>query len=80
MSFKTDAVAPADFAAWVARTKAAGPVLDAAAYDKLGVAEGNIAPFTYRAVMPNFYRFAVAHAVAPQKTVNNGREERKNVR
>lgn len=80
MSFKADAVAPADFAAWVAKTKASGPVLDAGTYDKLGVAEGNIAPFTYRAVMPNFYHYAVAHAVAPQKTVNNGREERKNVR
>jgi cytochrome o ubiquinol oxidase subunit 2 len=80
MQFKTFAVSPAQFAGWVAHTRAAGPVLDGQAYQKLGYAEGNIPPFTYRAVMPRFYQYAVDHAVEPQKTVSNGREERKNVK
>ena len=56
------------------------PVLDGAAYAKLGRAEGNVAPFTYRAIPAHFYQAAVAHAIAPDKTVADGREQRKDVR
>ncbi|WP_174292348.1 ubiquinol oxidase subunit II [Sphingomonas bacterium] len=80
MGFAVFAVPPAQFAGWVARAKAAGPVLDGAAYGKLSNADGNIAPFTYRAVGPRFFEAAVARSVAPPKTVVDGREQRKDVR
>ena len=80
MQFTADAVSPAQFAAWVAGARAAGPVLDGPAYLKLGKAEGNVPPFTYRAVPAHFFEAAVAHAVAPDKTVADGREQRKHVR
>ena len=76
MSFAVDAVPPAQFAAWVANAKGKGQALDRPAYLKLGNAQGNIRPFTYRAVNPRFFEAAVAHSVAPAKTVLNGREQR----
>ena len=76
MSFAVDAVSPAQFAGWVAGARATGPVLDKSGYLKLGNAQGNIAPFTYRAVGPRFFEAAVAHSVAPAKTVLDGREQR----
>ena len=80
MQFTVDAVPPAQFAAWVAGARAKGPVLDGPAYLKLGKVEGNVPPFTYRAVPANFFKAAVAHAVAPDKSVADGREQRKHVR
>ena len=79
MEFNADAVSPAQFAAWVARSRARGPVLDEAAYLKLGDAKGNIAPFTYRAVPARFFEAAVAHAVAPPRRAPDGREQRTHV-
>ena len=75
MAFAVDAVTPAQFAGWVAGAKATGPVLDGAAYRKLGDVAGNVPPFTYRAVAPRFFEAAVAHAVAPPKPVVDGRQQ-----
>ena len=75
MGFAVDAVPAAQFAGWVAGAKAAGPVLDGAAYLKLSDAPGRIAPFTYRAVPVRFFEAAVAHAVAPPKPVVDGRQQ-----
>jgi cytochrome o ubiquinol oxidase subunit 2 len=80
MQFAADAVSPAQFAAWVAGARAAGPVLDDAAYFKLGEAKGNVAPYTYRAVPAHFFETAVAHAIAPPRVAPDGREQRTHVR
>ena len=55
MAFATDAVAPAQFGAWVAGAKAGGPVLDKGAYLQLLRESENVKPYTYRAVAPGMF-------------------------
>ncbi len=76
MGFTVDAVPAAQFAGWVAAARATGPVLDGPAYLKLGDVAGTVAPYTYRAVRRRFFEAAVRQAVAPRRTVVDGREQR----
>ena len=70
MNFQTHAVAPADFAAWVGKTKGQGASLDAAAY--AGLAKQGVVkqPYEYGAVQPGLFdqiaRQKIAPAAGPQ--------------
>ena len=76
MSFKVNALPPADFARWAAGTRAAGPVLDGRSYLQLARVEGNVPPFTFRAVPPRFFEAAVRQAGAPvAETAHAGKED-----
>jgi len=55
MNFQTHAVAPADFAAWVGKTKGQGPSLDAAAYAGLATQGTVKQPYDYGAVQPGLF-------------------------
>ena len=65
MHFETHAVAPSDYAKWVAGTKAAGPTLDRAAYAELAKLSGDVTPVTYRAVDPTLFQ-AIVSETAPE--------------
>ena len=65
MHFRVDAVPPAQFAAWLARTRAAGPPLDGPAFIKLARTSATSPAFSYRAVLPGLYDRIVANAGAP---------------
>ncbi len=65
MHFAMTAVPDGDFAAWVARAKAAGGTLDAAAYRGLARQGVLAAPVTYRAVAPTLFADVVAQRIAP---------------
>ena len=62
MTFATDAVSPATFAAWAAQAKGHGPALDAAAYRRLALTEATARPGTFGAVAPNLYQTILADA------------------
>jgi len=74
MNFQTHAVAPADFAAWVAKTRGQGPALDAAAY--AGLAKQSVVkrPYDYGAVQPGLFdQIAMQKiAAAPGPEVGHG--------
>jgi cytochrome o ubiquinol oxidase subunit 2 len=55
MRFNVEAVPAEAFAQWVAATRSAGPVLDAQVYADLAKPSSAVAPFTYRAVVPNLF-------------------------
>src|SRR3981189_3622553 len=55
MRFSVEAVPAEGFAQWVAATRSAGPLLDAQAYADLAKPSSAVAPFTYRAVVPNLF-------------------------
>jgi cytochrome o ubiquinol oxidase subunit II len=65
MRFEVKAMSAADYAAWVAAAKAAGPALDEAAYAALGQPSPDVKPMTYKAVEPGLFRAIVAQT-APQ--------------
>lgn len=65
MDFDTDAVAPAQFDAWVRTARSAGPVLDASAYRGLLRPAISVAPYTYRAVQPGLFAAIVTQAIPP---------------
>ena len=65
MHFLVDAVTPQAFAAWAAKTKGAGPALNAAAYQALARQSTKIAPFTYGAVDPGLFQAVVEQTQAP---------------
>jgi cytochrome o ubiquinol oxidase subunit 2 len=65
MHFDVHAVAPAQFAAWVAQTRSAGPTLDETAYAALAKQSARVAPFTYRAVSPDLFEHVVQQRVPP---------------
>jgi cytochrome o ubiquinol oxidase subunit II len=63
MHFNVDAVPTEQFAQWVAATRGSGPVLDTQSYADLTKPTQAVAPFTYRAVMPDlFNRVSVSDA------------------
>lgn len=65
MHFNADAVAPARFDAWVSAVRAAGPVLDEAAYRVLLQPRGSVQPYTYRSVSPGLFRAIVLDKLPP---------------
>jgi cytochrome o ubiquinol oxidase subunit 2 len=65
MHFNVQAVAPAQFADWVARTGADGPILSQSAYEALARQSSHIAPFTYRSVSPRLFEDIVRQKIAP---------------
>lgn len=76
MMFDTDAVPPDRFAAWVARTRAAGPVLDAANYLRFERTAATSKPFTFRAVQPGLYDAALKHSgTSAREQSRQGRED-----
>jgi cytochrome o ubiquinol oxidase subunit II len=67
MRFETHAISVGEFADWVAKVRAQGPVLDAAAYVTLAHPSERLAPNTYADVQPGLFD-AVVHrsgAVVP---------------
>jgi len=73
MNFQTRAVPPADFAAWVAKTKGQGPVLDAAAYAGLVKQSVVRQPFDYGAVQPGLFDQIAMQKIAPAPGPQVGR-------
>jgi cytochrome o ubiquinol oxidase subunit 2 len=65
MHFAVDAVRPADFVAWAARVKGAGPALDTASYAALEKQSLEVQPFTYGSATPGLFQGIVNQSVAP---------------
>jgi len=65
MRFNVEAVPAEGFAQWVAATSSAGPVLDAQAYADLAKPSSAVAPFTYRAVVPNLFNGILSAGMQP---------------
>jgi cytochrome o ubiquinol oxidase subunit 2 len=65
MHFRVLAVPPAEFAAWAARTRAAGPALDLATYAQLARQSRDLVPFTYRTVEPDLFQAVLTRRAAP---------------
>jgi cytochrome o ubiquinol oxidase subunit 2 len=55
MRFLVHAVPAADYDSWLARTREAGPALNADAYSQLARPEGNAQARTYGSVDPNLF-------------------------
>lgn len=73
MQFQARSLAPAQFAAWVAQARSAGPVLDAAGYAALMPQSQGLRPYTYRAVDPGLFQAIASQAAAPQPGPTVGR-------
>ena len=65
MRFNVEAVPAEGFAQWVAATRSAGPVLDAQAYSDLARPSQAVAPFAYRAVVPNLFNGILSAGMQP---------------
>jgi cytochrome o ubiquinol oxidase subunit 2 len=65
MHFAVDAVRPADFTAWTARVKGAGPALDAASFTTLEKQSLDVKPFTYASAAPGLFQEIVNQSIAP---------------
>src|SRR5712671_3336634 len=65
MRFNVEAVPAEGFAQWVAATRSAGPALDAQAYADLAKPSSTVAPFTYRAVVPNLFNGILSAGMQP---------------
>jgi len=75
MHFVTRAV-PADrFVGWVARTRSAGPVLDARSYAALARHSVERRPFTYRAVAPGLFDAIATQKIPPSPGPGIGRTD-----
>ena len=74
MHFAVDAVRPADFAAWTARVKSAGPSLDAASFTALEKQSLDVQPFTYGSAAPGLFQDIVNQSIAPGPGPNAGPE------
>ena len=74
MNFQTRAVAPADFAAWVGKTKGQGPSLDAAAYAGLAKQSTIKQPYSYGTVQPGLFDQVAMQKIAagPGPQVGHG--------
>jgi cytochrome o ubiquinol oxidase subunit II len=60
MHFWVAAIATQDFDKWVAAARGGGPVLDAQTYGELAKPSTAVAPFTYRAVVPDLFNSILA--------------------
>jgi cytochrome o ubiquinol oxidase subunit II len=65
MQFPVKSVSPADFAAWTASARSAGPTLDQAAYAKLLQQSQRDPPSTFRAVDPQLFQQIATQKLAP---------------
>jgi cytochrome o ubiquinol oxidase subunit 2 len=65
MHFEVHAVAPDDFAAWVASARADGPVLNSASYAELAKQSLKVVPFTFRDADPGIFDRIVTQALPP---------------
>ncbi len=76
MAFTVAAVAPAQFATWVAGAKGAGPVLDARGFVALDRESMAVKPYTYRSVAPHLFDAVVRNGgTLSTKTAVDGREQ-----
>ena len=73
MQFVAHAVPPVQFAAWAARVREKGAVLDAAAYRALARQSQNVRPFTYRGVSPSLFEAVVRQELPPAPGPEVGR-------
>jgi cytochrome o ubiquinol oxidase subunit 2 len=73
MHFRLRAMPAADFAAWVAATRGAGPALDLAAYGQLVLPSQDVAPFAYGAVQPDLFQAILERRIPPGPGPNAGR-------
>ena len=62
MGFAVHAVPPLDFDRWVSTARRAGPDLDAAAYHSLLGQSADVAPHTFRTIMPGLFDAVVRQA------------------
>lgn len=65
MQFQVRSVPAAEFGAWVASARGAGPVLDQAAYADLTRQSQRVAPSSYGAVDPQLFQAIALQTVAP---------------
>jgi cytochrome o ubiquinol oxidase subunit 2 len=65
MHFNLSAVEPAQFAAWVAKARGQGPVLDAATYRSLSRQSLDVAPYTFRAAEAGLFGDIVTQTLPP---------------
>ena len=76
MAFMVDSVQPAQFAAWVAGAKRAGPLLDGRGFVALDRESMNVKPYTYRAVAPRLFEAVVRNGgTLSTKTAIDGRQQ-----
>ena len=73
MHFQVRALAPADYAGWVAGAKQAGQTLDQGAYAGLAQQNTVAQPFTYRAVAPDLFQAILSRQAAPGPGPADGR-------
>lgn len=73
MHFTVRAVPAAQFEAWLAAVRRAGPTLDRAAYAALARPDSNVRPFTYRAVDPQLFHAVVTREIASSPDPRAGR-------
>jgi cytochrome o ubiquinol oxidase subunit II len=65
MNFDVDAVSPREFSGWAAGARAAGPVLDEAAYRGLLKQSQDVSPYTYRWVSSGLFGEIVSQELPP---------------
>ena len=75
MDFPVNAVSPAQFASWVARTKGKGQALDARTYPLLARQSTRVTPVTYRAVQPDLFDAITSQRLLPARGPTTGRGE-----
>lgn len=81
MQFEVLSMQAADFEAWAASVRGAGPVLDQPTYVRLMEQTQNVPPMTYRAVDPELFQSVVTQKIPPgpgpriENTQHAGREE-----
>jgi len=73
MNFQTRAVAPAEFAGWVAAARGKGPALDAAAYAQLAKQGTVKTPYSYGAVQPGLFNLIATQKIGPAPGPQAGR-------
>jgi cytochrome o ubiquinol oxidase subunit 2 len=65
MNFDVNAVPPREFAGWAAAARAAGPMLDEAAYRGLLKQTQDVNPYTYRSVQTGLFAEIVRQELPP---------------
>jgi cytochrome o ubiquinol oxidase subunit 2 len=65
MHFTVSALPPAQFLAWVTKTREAGPVLDDASYRALSRQSQGVAPYTFRSAAAGIFKDIVMQTLPP---------------
>jgi cytochrome o ubiquinol oxidase subunit 2 len=65
MNFEVKSVPAAEFGAWAAGVRGAGPLLDLTTYAALARPSQRVAPFTYRGVDPQLFGAIASQRIAP---------------